>query len=501
MKSKFGYCLITTVVFLAACGTSKDKTSGSSGSGNIGEAGDSGSGNIGEAGDSSGGSSATGGSSTTGGSSSSTGGSSSAGSSTGGSSGTAGSSGAGAQEVLLGPVMDDQPAILVGVEHSGFPDANVAAPGAGPGEVMFEDSTGNVFLTGRGMKLYKFPASLSTTPLWTFTGASITGASMSVLSASLAADDGVFIGGSTNVALPGETAGGLSDAVVGKLNANGTVAWVHQWGSSSNESTGLTRSLSDGSVIAGGASDGQAPGNPSTSARGFWLARYSATGTRLWLKQYQSTLNGVSTLDASTKLLVDKNDNAYFFFGSAIGASSVLKVETAHGNEISRYSQFDGRVMNSPKDTMYGWRGGSLEARELNAFTVLYSAQTEPPRTAVLDPVENVIWTGRMSGGAPAAGADALYLSGGYSNTYKNGSIVRPQTTHSFVGRYDLDGTRVWFQELVFGSDSGGVFNQVNRLLIDISGNVLVAADTYSSSPETGGGYLFKLSAADGAVM
>jgi hypothetical protein len=221
------------------------------------------------------------------------------------------------------------------------------------------------------------------------------------------------------------------------------------------------------------------------------------------LKQYQVTANGVSFQgQLASSLLADKSDNVYLLTSDSNGGPGLLKVETAQGAELARHSGLSAFEMNSAKDTAFSWTGGLLQTPDLAAFSLHPIAKVEPQRSAILDPVENVIWTGRMGGGGPlVAATGALYLSGTYTNRYQNGSVTRAGTNPSYVGRYGLDGTRVWFQELTFETDAGLVTNQIRRTFLDVSGNLLIEADTAGSPAATAGAYLFKLSAADGTVM
>ncbi len=92
---------------------------------------------------------------------------------------------------------------------------------------------------------------------------------------------------------------------------------------------------------------------------------------------------------------------------------------------------------------------------------LLDKREVEFGRSAVLDPVENVIWNGRVSESLSpfslgrtsppfVVGSNAIYLVGIYNNSYLNGSIAKPTTEALYVGRYDLSGARVWFQSSFF---------------------------------------------------
>jgi len=321
-------------------------------------------------------------------------------------------------------------------------------------------------------------------------------------------DGSIAFGGSTNAAVPGHTNVGSSDAVVGKLTSDGELAWIHQWGSSGGENTRLTSFAEDGSVLAWGLSNGQVPGGSSDNAKGPWAARYSADGqTRAWLKQYK--VQPVLMFNNS-RAFVDAAGN----FNAILG--NLIQRITGDGAEIARWAPKGGQgfvpfntlVPNAERDAIFGW--DNLQVSTSVPFAPAFGQQTldgsisyyrfiEPKRTAVLEPVENVIWTGEYgittkSYRTIAVTADSVYLAGEFSNVYKNGSVTRPATKPLSIGRYDLHGKRIWFQEIVFAGDS--IVNPV--IVVDMAtdpeGNVVIAATGAKD-------VLFKLSADDGDLL
>src|SRR6185369_14453303 len=75
-------------------------------------------------------------------------------------------------------------------------------------------------------------------------------------------------------------------------------------------------------------------------------------------------------------------------------------------------------------------------------------------RREALDSDPNVTWQGRFySLGSLTVTADSLYVTGVYENSYEPNSDARPFVRAAFVGRYDLDGEQIWFQELVLDED------------------------------------------------
>jgi hypothetical protein len=101
-----------------------------------------------------------------------------------------------------------------------------------------------------------------------------------------------------------------------------------------------------------------------------------------------------------------------------------------------------------------------------------------------------------------AVGADAIYLMGVYDNTYKNGANPPPSTSPVFVGRYDLDGARVWFQEFLFVDPTISTEPLSPKLYgaitIGTDGNPLVAINGNNG---VAGPYLVRLKSKDGQLL
>jgi hypothetical protein len=428
---------------------------------------------------------------------------------------SAGAAGSGEAEgdlgYLLGPATDDQEPIVVPLTQDGF---------AMEDALLLADADDNLFTVGSppgggAQELNKYDPSLA--QLWAFK-LTMSVAQLYRTTLSIAPDGGIFFGGVARSALPGETyGGGTSDAVVGKLTPAGTVAWMHQLGGGAAETTLLTTPTSDGGVIAYGSATGQLPGMTSAMANGDWIARYDAAGTRNFLKQYEP-FQGAGGL--RSRMFIDAVGNVI-----VVSANTLFKVDSETGAEHERIGSivpgkgtgygYTTAASNPDKDAFYCWLPpsagaptalGTLWKYGLDGLP-LWHRSAEPERSAVIDPVENVIWKGTLSyvnsqtdPQNVAVTADAIYVVGGYSNRYMNGSTPRSTTTPIFVGRYDLKGERVWFQEFLLKSTLANVPNfsgELMGLTLDSKENPVLAVQ--------GGvlhrGIIFKLSKGDGTLL
>jgi hypothetical protein len=537
MKSKL--LVLTALSVLTACNSSKKDTGGLAGSAGLSGSGAS----------SSGGASGISGSSGTGGT---------AGSSQAGTAGGASAIEAQNLKFLQGPVADDQHPLLVGLDHA----VRVIDDSS-----LLINNTGDLFavVTEAGTPVIaKYDSSLTKT--WSYsvfdntfklsnTNISFSEQNTDGNTLSVAADGGLFFGGRIASALPGESYGGAEDSFVGKIAADGTLAWIHQLGSSSSDFVHRTFGLPDGSVIAIGETSGQLPGQPDTVLGGTygsdWLVRYEADGTQTWLKQYTvdpagSIPGGLFGTDADgrqdTEMALDPSGVLLVADGP-----SVTKIDVAHGtvldsrlvvndNVATTAQTPNGNLVNCvpigmTSDGFYTWtdyvnRDSAKNPKSSAALAkfsldgvVLSYREVEPVRTAVIDPVGNVTWSGTMNALNPglstnryiAVSSDAVYLAGIYENSYSiDGAAARPTIRNLFVGKYSLTGDRIWFQELSFAGDTADdmIRSLPRGLQLDLSGNPVLLAvqksfdnNNHDLLLNPTGGFIFKLNAADGTVM
>ncbi|KQO10260.1 hypothetical protein ASF06_08745 [Agreia sp. Leaf244] len=143
---------------------------------------------------------------------------------------------------------------------------------------------------------------------------------------------GAYLAGYTSGALDGETSAGDKDAMVTRVDADGRVAWSHQFGSTGEDKAFAAALASDGGVYLAGTAGAAMPGASSSGGYDAWIAKYSADGTREWLQQF-GTEEGdqVSALIATPAGVVA----AGFTGGSLSGA-------TAAGGNDAFVRSFDG---------------------------------------------------------------------------------------------------------------------------------------------------------------
>jgi hypothetical protein len=209
-------------------------------------------------------------------------------------------------------------------------------------------------------------------------------------------EQGVFVVGWTDGALPGEASAGSTDAFVRMYDHAGNAVWTRQFGS-----TGLYQDFAravavdaSGVYVAGFASYGALPGESNAGANDAFVRKYDFSGNALWTRQFGSTAN----------------DEAY---GVAAGSTGVVVA---------------GRTV--------GVLPGEASEGAYDAFARKYDASG------------NLVWTRQfgtssddMAFAAAADGFGNVYVAGfTRGGRFADSSI----SGFGFVRKYDDGGGRLW---------------------------------------------------------
>ncbi len=105
---------------------------------------------------------------------------------------------------------------------------------------------------------------------------------------------GVYVGGSTLGALPGQSAAGRFDAFLRKYDFSGAEVWTRQFGTPSNDSVGIG-SVATGAtgVYVAGATVGTLPGQVRAGGFDAYVRKYTAAGDILWTRQFGTAARDV----------------------------------------------------------------------------------------------------------------------------------------------------------------------------------------------------------------
>jgi hypothetical protein len=272
---------------------------------------------------------------------------------------------------------------------------------------------------------------------------------------------GFFACGSTDGDLGGPPTGSF-DAWIGKFDALGTEIWMTQFGSTSLDSCLAVAPDGAGGVFACGRTQGLLAGTSSTASDA-WLARFDATGTVTWIRQFDSGL-----ADSASGIAVDGSGGVYV---SGDTRGDLFGINA--GDADAWAARFDGSG-----NSIWGLQWGSSDSESSirvtrNAASGVFVGGSTSGLLGITNEGGVDVWLTRISEagvqswirqlGTPdneTSTAVASDLSGG---VYLTGGTLGALGETSFggldpwVARYDESGERSWLRQIgTPGTDRAG---------------------------------------------
>jgi hypothetical protein len=298
----------------------------------------------------------------------------------------------------------------------------------------------------------------------------------------------VFIAGFTEGVLNGNAMQGARDAFVAKYDASGSLVWQRNLGDASTYTTGSSLAVdSAGNAVIGGYTDAGLGGNPAPTGQDYFIAKYGADGTLLWVRQA-----GANSQTSSTNGLATDSAGDIYIAGNTTGGLAGNAQNGTWDGFIAKYGpdgtlawlkqygtpgvqSFGDRVAVDAVGNAFiaGTTRGGLAGNTLSGLYdyVLAKYDASGNRSWLRQSgVASQITTG--SGVAVTASGDVLFVgntTGGLHGRTMNG------TQDYFLARFDTDGTLTRFQQVGKSSVATGVMN----LSLDAVGNALVAGFTF----------------------
>jgi len=164
---------------------------------------------------------------------------------------------------------------------------------------------------------------------------------------------GVYVAGETRGDLGGSNAG-ESDAFVARFDGAGSLVWMRQLGTSSNDSARALAARAGGGLFVGGASAGSL-GAASAGSNDAWLARLDGNGTLLWIRQF-----GTPADDGLRALAADRRGGVYAG-GDTFGVFASGEVRPDADAWIAPFDGSGNRAWLEELGTMV-WGTSSVEA-------------------------------------------------------------------------------------------------------------------------------------------
>lgn len=178
-----------------------------------------------------------------------------------------------------------------------------------------------------------------------------TGAATSV---ALDQDGNIYVAGITRAQIQFDPSNPYTggDAFVAKFDSSGQRLWLNTLGGRGTEEARRLSVDSKGNVYIVGSTEGSLPGNTSSGGVDAFVAKYNANGKRLWVDQF-----GTDSLDEAQGIVVDQNDNVYVtgetngsLFKTAIGGSDAWIVKYDPFGRVVASSQ----IGTTSDDETYG---------------------------------------------------------------------------------------------------------------------------------------------------
>ena len=251
----------------------------------------------------------------------------------------------------------------------------------------------------------------------------------------------VVVDGVGNVYVAGVTQGSLSgtnqgsyDAFLAKYDASDTQLWLKQFGTSFSDWPFGMATDAEGNVFVAGTTEGALPSRPIQSFAHAFLAKYDGAGAQLWVQQLDT-----SSIKDALGVAVDVGGNVYV-------------AGSTNGN-LGGPNQFLTDAFLAKFDRT----GTQLWVKQLG------TGSTDVASSVAVDAVGNV------------------YLAG-----YTFGSLGGPNQGEAdvFLARYDRSGTQLWVEQ--FGTTS---FDEINGVAVDSGGQIYVAGVTEGALGDANQGF------------
>jgi len=313
----------------------------------------------------------------------------------------------------------------------------------------------------------------------------------------------VYIVGSTSTSIDARAGAGGYDVVLAKFDNTGALLWTQQFGTAGNDYGAGVVTDAAGHVYVAGTTDGALPGNTSAGYNDTFLAKFDGDGTQQWARQF-----GTAVSEYATSASIDRAGNIYVA-GYVTDPESMPPnaPETPHGF-VAKYDgagtqQWTNAIASGGREKANGVAADGAG----NVYVVGYTSGDfggggnlgyEDAYILKYDGAGNRVWArqfGTDSGDtAEAVATDAagnVYVGGGSQTAPTGGTSV------AFVARYDSAGARAWIRQAPMNA------SYASAVAVDPRGDVVVAGQCGGGSldglPALGGGDIFVMKfSADG---
>ena len=275
---------------------------------------------------------------------------------------------------------------------------------------------------------------------------------------------GAYIAGYTIGAFPGETNAGYIDAFLGKYNSDGTAAWVHQLGSSAIDIAAAVAADASGVYVAG-STEGVLPGQTGAGGPDAFLRKYDRAGAVAWTLQF-------GTPAGDSALAVAADPSGVYVAGGTGGTFPGQTSAGDYDAYLQKYDPNGTLVWTRQFGTVAGDDARAVAADESGAYVAGLTTGTFPGQTSAggadaylqkYDHDGTLIWTRQFgTSGTDEPRGLAADDSGAYVAGLTDGTLpgnVNAGSQDAFLWKFDGSGNDAWTRE--FGTSATDIANGV----------------------------------------
>lgn len=279
----------------------------------------------------------------------------------------------------------------------------------------------------------------------------------------LGPDGSIYVAGKTGGPLGGQTfTGGYEDAFISKFNVQGNLLWTRLIGSLGGDSANGVVSASDGSIYVTGNVGGDVGVEKGKGGSDFFIAKYSAEGTKIWLK-----ILGTTGSDSAESLAIGSDGSLYIAGTSPEQSDSAafLRKYDTNGNFLwGRFISTGG--FDSGVEVVIGPDGSNYFLAYANGQAALYKHKADG----------SFEWGKSIAVGVSPQGLSIskdgfLYIVGRASTSVDG--LVNSGYNDIYIAKFNSEGNKIWSR--LFGT-AGQEY--ASAVTVDIDGSVYVSGST-----------------------
>jgi hypothetical protein len=306
----------------------------------------------------------------------------------------------------------------------------------------------------------------------------------------------LYIAGSTDGNLDGNTLNGQSDLFLTKYNSSGAKQWTQQLGVSTKDTSAYGIAIdSNSNIYLTGSTTGGLDGNTLTGTNDLFVTKYNSSGIKQWTRQLG--VSGKYTF--AYGIAIDSSNNIYLtgstfggLDGNTLTGTNDLFVTKYNSSGVKQWTQQMGvsgketyalslKIDSSNNFYVTGYTTGSLDGNTLTGAMDLFVTKYNSSGVKQWTQELGVIGQYTYANGIAIDTTNNVYVSG-YTTGGLDGNTLSG-TNDLFVTKYNSNGTKQWTQQLgVSGKETNGygiALDSTNNIYLtghtsgDLDGNTL----------------------------